>query len=169
MLARGVYFENSKSGCATRIEMQKCSTYTRCNEHSLSAVWTCASDACCYLPPKISCLLHANRRGRHGSPASQHTLCAPAQSRADPSCPSHLSHQHLFTPGKTAVLPLLWCQITGRWAPIRHLRRCPSTASQLSPDRTAQQHPARWIRLSIPLAATRVRTFDPFPHAALRW
>ena len=102
VLARGVYFENSKSGCATRIEMQKCSTYTRCNEHSLSAVWTCASDACCYLPPKISCLLHANSEGGVGDMGPQHrsTRCVlqhnPAPIRpVPPTYPTSISSRQV--------------------------------------------------------------------------
>ena len=57
--------------------------------------------------------------------ALQHTLCAPTRSRAAPSCPPHLARHHLFTPSKTAVLPLLWCQNTGRRAQNKHLRCLP--------------------------------------------
>jgi hypothetical protein len=78
--------------------------------------------------------------------ALQHTLCAPTQSRAAPSCPPHLARNHLFTPSKTAVLPLLWCQNTGRRAQNKHLRRCPSIASQhvsgSAPLSIAQQDPS---------------------------
>ena len=73
-------------------------------------------------------------------------LCAPTRSRAAPSCPPHLARNHLFTPSKTAVLPLLWCQNTGRRAQNKHLRRCPSIASQhvsgSAPLSIAQQDPS---------------------------
>jgi hypothetical protein len=126
--------------------------YSRVRETCRSHVpWCLPVARCCSSPGRCLAPLGtqsppSDQEPSNFLPALQHTLCAPTQSRAAPSCPPHLARNHLFTPSKTAVLPLLWCQNTGRRAQNKHLRRCPSIASQhvsgSAPLSSAQQDPS---------------------------